>query len=189
MDSVISWVKQIFILSILSNIVTHLMPSPKYAKYASYICGLLVIMVCVVPLAGLLNGKLSFDEIYTSIISYEDAKRLEKELTYQQGDSAAAVIAEYEKEVAKTVDEKVLESGYYPAKTTVVIDSDSESPDYGTIQKVTVLVSNQKESGGIVVDSITIGTREAVSEDYTDLRNELAELLHTTLSRVEISSK
>lgn len=40
MEAVLSWVKQIFILSILSTVVTHLMPSAKYTKYASYICGL-----------------------------------------------------------------------------------------------------------------------------------------------------
>ena len=45
MEAVLSWVKQIFILSILSTVVTHLMPSAKYTKYASYICGLLIVMV------------------------------------------------------------------------------------------------------------------------------------------------
>ena len=45
MEAVLSWVKQIFILSILSTVVTHLMPSAKYTKYASYICGLLIVIV------------------------------------------------------------------------------------------------------------------------------------------------
>lgn len=189
MDLCLSWVKQIFILSILSNIITHLMPSPKYAKYASYICGLMIIMVCIVPLTSLLNGKLSFDKIYDSVISYETMNTLKQELAYQEGDSGNAVIAEYEKEIAKTVEEKVLDSGYYPAKTTVTINSDTESPDYGTIQKVELVVSKQKETTDIYIENIAIGDSKTETADYTELRNEIAQMLHITISCVGISSR
>lgn len=189
MDIFLSWVKQIFILSILSNMITHLMPSPKYAKYASYICGLMIMMVCIVPITNLLNGKLSFDQVYDSVMNYETMNTLKKELAYQEGDSGAAVIAEYEKELAKTVEKKVLDSGYYPAKTAVTIDSDAESPDYGTIQKVELVVSQQKETTDIYIENITIGDSKTATTDYTELRNEIAQMLHTTISCVAISSR
>lgn len=190
MDAVISWVKQIFILSILSNIITHLCPSPKYAKYASYICGLMIVMVCILPLTSLLNGKISFDEIYSSITSYESMNRLKQELSYENKDSAAAVISEYEKELARTIDEKILDSGYYPSKTAVIIDSDEESEGYGTIKQITLTVSSKKETGNIHIEDISIGeSRSAESEDYSVLKNEIAEMLHTTISRIKINGK
>lgn len=189
MDSIVSWVKQIFILSILSNIITHLMPSPKYAKYASYICGLMIIMVCIVPLTSLLNGNVSFDEIYDSVISYENINTLQYELAYQEGDAASAVIAEYEKEIAKTVEEKALDRGYYPAETTVTIQSDPESADYGTIEKVKLVLSAKKETSGIYIENVAVGSPAVETPDYSDLKNEIAQMLHITISCVEISSR
>ena len=116
MEAVLSWVKQIFILSILSTVVTHLMPSAKYTKYASYICGLLIVMVCIQPLAAVFHGGISPDKIYESVMTYNQSNRLKQELTYREGDSAQSVMEAYEKETAKTVEEYVLE------KATKVIE-------------------------------------------------------------------
>ena len=145
MEAVLSWVKQIFILSILSTVVTHLMPSAKYTKYASYICGLLIVMVCIQPLAAVFHGGISPDKIYESVMTYNQSNRLKQELTYREGDSAQSVMEAYEKETAKTVEEYVLENGYYPAKTTVTVDKDKDSKDYGKICAVSVVLSEKKE--------------------------------------------
>lgn len=101
MEAVLSWVKQIFILSILSTVVTHLMPSAKYTKYASYICGLLIVMVCIQPLAAVFHGGISPDKIYESVMTYNQSNRLKQELTYREGDSAQSVMEAYEKKRQK----------------------------------------------------------------------------------------
>lgn len=156
MEAVLSWVKQIFILSILSTVVTHLMPSAKYTKYASYICGLLIVMVCIQPLAAVFHGGISLDKIYESVMTYNQSNRLKQELTYREGDSAQSVMEAYEKETAKTVEEYVLENGYYPAKTTVTVEKDKDSKDYGKICAVSVVLSEKKEQQ-ISVEQIVIG--------------------------------
>ena len=156
MEAVLSWVKQIFILSILSTVVTHLMPSAKYTKYASYICGLLIVMVCIQPLAAVFHGGISPDKIYESVMTYNQSNRLKQELTYREGDSAQSVMEAYEKETAKTVEEYVLENGYYPAKTTVTVEKDKDSKDYGKICAVSVVLSEKKEQQ-ISVEQIVIG--------------------------------
>ena len=97
MEAVLSWVKQIFILSILSTVVTHLMPSAKYTKYASYICGLLIVMVCIQPLAAVFHGGISPDKIYESVMTYNQSNRLKQELTYREGESAHSEMQAYEK--------------------------------------------------------------------------------------------
>ena len=169
MEAVLSWVKQIFILSILSTVVTHLMPSAKYTKYASYICGLLIVMVCIQPLAAVFHGGISPDKIYESVMEA------------------------YEKETVKTVEEYVLENGYYPAKTTVTVEKDKDSKDYGKICAVSVVLSEKKEQQ-ISVEQIVIGEsteekKQEISQDYSTLRNELAQLLHITISCVEVKQK
>ena len=181
MEAVLSWVKQIFILSILSTVVTHLMPSAKYTKYASYICGLLIVMVCIQPLAAVFHGGISPDKIYESVMTYNQSNRLKQELTYREGDSAQSVMEAYEKETAKTVEEYVLENGYYPAKTTVTVEKDKDSKDYGKICAVSV--------EQIVIGESTEEKKQEISQDYSTLRNELAQLLHITISCVEVKQK
>ena len=193
MEAVLSWVKQIFILSILSTVVTHLMPSAKYTKYASYICGLLIVMVCIQPLAAVFHGGISPDKIYESVMTYKQSNRLKQELTYREGDSAQSVMEAYEKETVKTVEEYVLENGYYPAKTTVTVEKDKDSKDYGKICAVSVVLSEKKEQQ-ISVEQIVIGEsteekKQEISQDYSTLRNELAQLLHITISCVEVKQK
>ena len=99
----------------------------------------------------------------------------------------------YEKETAKTVEEYVLENGYYPAKTTVTVEKDTDSKDYGKICSVSVVLSEKKEQQ-ISVEQIVIGEsteekKQEISQDYSTLRNELAQLLHITISCVEVKQK
>lgn len=190
MEDVMSWIKHIFILSILSNVITHLMPSSKYTKYASYICGLLIIMVCIMPPLQFLRSGLSFDKIYDSVITYDKEKQLKQELTYREGNSAQTVLEEYEKEIAETVEEHLLEKGYYPAKTEVETEKNAESSEYGSIKKVYVVLSDRKNKSDIVVEDILVGSD--LSEqvyDFSEIENEIAQLLHITLSCVKIKQQ
>ena len=83
-------------------------------------------MVCIQPLAAVFHGGISPDKIYESVMTYNQSNRLKQELTYREGDSAQSVMEAYEKETVKTVEEYVLENGYYPAKTTVTVEKDKD---------------------------------------------------------------
>lgn len=126
-------------------------------------------------------------------MTYNQSNRLKQELTYREGDSAQSVMEAYEKETVKTVEEYVLENGYYPAKTTVTVEKDKDSKDYGKICSVSVVLSEKKEQQ-ISVEQIVIGEsteekKQEISQDYSTLRNELAQLLHITISCVEVKQK
>ena len=82
---------------------------------------------------------------------------------------------------------------YYPAKTTVTVEKDKDSKDYGKICAVSVVLSEKKEQQ-ISVEQIVIGEsteekKQEISQDYSTLRNELAQLLHITISCVEVKQK
>ena len=150
-------------------------------------------MVCIQPLAAVFHGGISLDKIYESVMTYNQSNRLKQELTYREGDSAQSVMEAYEKETAKPVEEYVLENGYYPAKTTVTVEKDTDSKDYGKICSVSVVLSEKKEQQ-ISVEQIVIGEsteekKQEISQDYSTLRNELAQLLHITISCVEVKQK
>lgn len=117
---------------------------------------------------------ISPDKIYESVMTYNQSNRLKQELTYREGDSAQSVMEAYEKETVKTVEEYVLENGYYPAKTTVTVEKDKDSKDYGKICSVSVVLSEKKEQQ-ISVEQIVIGEsteekKQEISQDYSTLR-------------------
>jgi stage III sporulation protein AF len=178
MSWLLQWVKQIFILNVLSEIITHIMPSEKYAKYGSYICGLLMVMVCILPVAEVLNGNVSFDDIYSRISEYSQLQRLRNELEYNENDSSGEIIAQFEAELEKEIDEKILDNGYYPVKTEVVIEADQNSDNFGTVKEVNVVISASKDGKNL----LTV-------EDCSSLQNEICEMLNVTLSCVTVKSR
>ena len=48
MQSIIIWGRQIFIVCIISNIFIRLVPSQKYEKYIKYICGIILLVICII---------------------------------------------------------------------------------------------------------------------------------------------
>lgn len=90
------------------------------------------------------------------------------------------------------MEEYVLENGYYPAKTTVTVEKDKDSKDYGKICAVSVVLSEKKNSR-FQLNRLLSGKhrrkKQEISQDYSTLRNELAQLLHITISCVEVKQK
>jgi stage III sporulation protein AF len=182
MEYLMQWVKQIFILNILSEIITHLMPSEKYAKYGSYICGILIVMSCVLPVAKILNSNVSFDDIYSYVSGYSQLELLKKELEYNESDSGTEIIAQFKEEIEKEIDEKILDSGYFPVKTEVVIETDCDSGDFGKVKSVTVVVADSKDEQ----ENVVIHGNNLKSAEYGTLRSEIAEMLNVTVSNVTV---
>ena len=124
-------------------------------------------LLCLLFLAYMTNADMKLiEKLYDALIKYHDSK---------------------------TVEEYVLENGYYPAKTTVTVEKDKDSKDYGKICAVSVVLSEKKEQQ-ISVEQIVIGEsteekKQEISQDYSTLRNELAQLLHITISCVEVKQK
>ena len=163
MEAVLSWVKQIFILSILSTVVTHLMPSAKYTKYASYICGLLIVMVCIQPLAAVFTEAFHRIKFYESVMTYNQSNWLKQELTYRKG-ILHSLSWKPMKRNGKNRGRICTGKRLLPCKTTVTVEKDKDSKDYGKICAVSVVLSEKKEQQ-ISVEQIVIG--ESTEEKKT----------------------
>ncbi len=143
MDSIILWCRQIFIVSILSNIVLHLVPSDKYEKYIKYICGIIMFAICVEPILNILPKSFSLSELYKNIVQTSDIKKLQTELKYKEA-SSDSLISEYILKIKKDIESFALDEGLYPINTEVVIDTDEDSETFGTITKIQLTVSEQQ---------------------------------------------
>ena len=50
----------------------------KIYEVRIYICGLLIVMVCIQPLAAVFHGGISPDKIYESVMTYNQSNRLNR---------------------------------------------------------------------------------------------------------------
>lgn len=161
MNGIIGWVKQIFVLSILSGLVIHLMPSKKYEQYVRFICGIVITAACITPFISVIAGESSVWDSYRSILNMQGVEELKQELKFNAAAGDTAMVTQYQEAAASVVEKKVLEGGLYPVQTTVVIDTDPESADYGALQQINLTVSLTKEADAkdkIVIDRIRIDT-------------------------------
>jgi stage III sporulation protein AF len=200
MNAIVEWVRQIFILSVLSGIIINLMPSSKYEQYAKFICGLLIAVACISPFISFLSKGTSLDEIYDSIVSRQNIQELRSQLSYSINESDQTLVNEYEKTIAEDIDKRVLEAGLYPSKTNVTIDMDTQSKTYGAIQKIDMVVSTTKKSDADIniskvgVDKIVVGQTNSTDQGtklqnpkIIQLKNDLSNFYNISLSNINIS--
>lgn len=168
MGSFMAWVKQIFVISILSGLLIHILPSEKYQKYIRLICGVLLTVVCISPLITVLGkDKNSYDDMYKSFVKFGEIGELKNRLKFEE-DSRKELFETYEAAVVDQIEERVLSCGLKPTETNVVIDWDEDSKTYGTVQKITVRVYEKK------------------NEAMVSLKNELAEYYDINMANVSI---
>lgn len=199
MNSIISWVKQIFVLSILSGLVVHLMPSSKYEQHVRFICGIVITAACIAPFVSLVSGGSNLWDTYHSVLDVQEVEELKRELQFNASEGDEAVLKQYREATVSVIEEKVLNSGLYPVSTQVVMDTDPESADYGAVQQLDLTVSLSREERTevkIAVEEIRIsgdsgtgqGRDEQMSVDpkVTELKTMLAGDYQISLSNVRI---
>lgn len=149
MSSFMAWIKQIFVISILSGLLIHILPSEKYHKYIRLICGVLLTVICISPFITVLGkGKNSYNDLYKSFAELANIEEMKNKMQFEEM-SQEKLFKEYEAAVVDQIEERVLNRGLNPTETNIVIDWDKNSKTYGTVQKITVKVYEKDEDAMI----------------------------------------
>lgn len=203
MQSIIIWGRQIFIVCIISNIFIRLVPSQKYEKYIKYICGIILLVICITPVLELFNSSFSFSQIYEKFQNGSSMKRLKNELKYTST-AGSAMLDSYIAKVEKDVDTFTLEEGLYPVSTQVIIDEDEQSDSFGNIQDMKLVVSmakdsedtykNTKDNISIEIEKIRIKEKDVIKDDtvtqqISDLKRKLSEMYNISEDVIDIVYK
>lgn len=201
MQSIIIWGRQIFIVCIISNIFIRLVPSQKYEKYIKYICGIILLVICITPVLELFNSSFSFSQIYEKFQNGSSIKQLKNELKYTST-AGSAMLDSYIAKVEKDVDTFTLEEGLYPVSTQVIIDEDEQSDSFGNIQDMKLFVSmakdsedtykNTKDNISIEIEKIRIKEKDvikndAVTQQISDLKRKLSEMYNISEDVIDIA--
>ncbi len=200
MQSIIIWGRQIFIVCIISNIFIRLVPSQKYEKYIKYICGIILLVICITPVLELFNSSFSFSQIYEKFQNGSSMKQLKNELKYTTT-AGSAMLDNYIAKVEKDVDTFTLEEGLYPVSTQVIIDEDEQSDSFGNIQGMKLVVSmakdsedtykNTKDNISIEIEMIRIKENDVIKDDtvtqqISDLKRKLSEMYNISEDVIDI---
>lgn len=156
MSSFMTWIKQIFVISILSGLLIHILPSEKYHKYIRLICGVLLTVICISPFITVLGkDKNSYDDFYKDFVELGEIEEMKNRLQFEEI-SRKKLFKEYEAAVVDQIEERVLNRGLNPTETKVVIDWDEKSKTYGTVQRITVKVYEKDEDAiGLLKKELT----------------------------------
>lgn len=200
MQSIIIWGRQIFIVCIISNIFIRLVPSQKYEKYIKYICGIILLVICITPVLELFNSSFSFSQIYEKFQNGSSMKQLKNELKYTTT-AGSAMLDNYIAKVEKDVDTFTIEEGLYPVSTQVIIDEDEQSDSFGNIQGMKLVVSmakdsedtykNTKDNISIEIEKIRIKENDVIKDDIvtqqiSDLKRKLSEMYNISEDVIDI---
>lgn len=201
MQSIIIWGRQIFIVCIISNIFIRLVPSQKYEKYIKYICGIILLVICITPVLELFNSSFSFSQIYEKFQNGSSMKQLKNELKYTST-AGSAMLDSYIAKVEKDVDTFILEEGLYPVSTQVIIDEDEQSDSFGNIKDMKLVVSmakdsedtykNTKDNISIEIEKIRIKEKDVIKNDIvtqkiSDLKRKLSEMYNISEDVIDIA--
>lgn len=201
MQSIIIWGRQIFIVCIISNIFIRLVPSQKYEKYIKYICGIILLVICITPVLEFFNSSFSFSQIYEKFQNGSSMKQLKNELKYTST-AGSAMLDSYIAKVEKDVDTFTLEEGLYPVSTQVIIDEDEQSDSFGNIQDMKLVVSmakdsedtykNTKDNISIEIEKIRIKEKDVIKNDtvtqqISDLKRKLSEMYNISEDVIDIA--
>ncbi len=174
MAFLLDWVKQIFAICIFTGLLMHLVPGDKYRSYISFAGSVILILVCVSPVITLITGE---DRLKDMLLDFN--MHFQEESIKNYGGMGLLTDGEeeknyYESLVIEYIESKVLEHGYYPVSTEVVIDWDTVSDTYGTLQKITLKVAKEKQRESHINIDI-IGDAVPELADFSELKSQLAE--------------
>ena len=169
MAAVSQWVQNIACYLIFTTVIINILPGKKYEKYLRLFAGMVLILLVLQPLTGALRLEDKITYYFETFTFQNDAASLEMELLGAEETRREMVIHQYEGAVAIDLENMARETGLYPGKTEVEIESDSQSPEFGKVKSVKLWVSMTEQMTDAVTE-ITAVEPVVVGEKRTKIR-------------------
>ena len=93
MDKLLGWVKQIFVISILSELVIHILPDEKYEGVVRLLCGCMITAACIMPVLNIINAE--YDADIDLFAKTSQISELRSQIRFSGKDSSDVMIEKY----------------------------------------------------------------------------------------------
>lgn len=189
MESLVSWIKGIVCYSILTAVLTELLPS-KFHKYIKLYLGLLFLLLFLSPAVRLFHLEdLIEDVFYRENLKLElEDKSFELELREQA--AYEGLKDEYEARLKEELEVFLSGQGYELSGVSIDWNRDTEQEGFGRVTSLTLAVEPLGGGrGGIHVNRVQVEVfqRQEENEEEKALKNELVNFYNLEEDNINVS--
>ena len=152
MDKLLGWVKQIFVISILSELVIHILPDEKYEGVVRLLCGCMITAACIMPVLNIINAE--YDADIDLFAKTSQISELRSQIRFSGKDSSDVMIEKYIETQQEFVTDEDSDTYLDVQKINIAIDKKDKKIFYG---------ENNKE---IVISEKVINLRSSIAQYY-----------------------
>lgn len=160
MAQVYEWARSIACYLVFVTVLSNLLAGSRYERYIRFFAGMVLILLAAGPLARGLDLEGRLDYLFEARTFKSQAGEFEERLWGMEEVREERVLAAYEEAVEEDLRRFAQEEGYEAAAVRAKIQTDRESPDYGQVTGITMLLSKEggaEREGRIRVEAVTLG--------------------------------
>lgn len=143
MEGFYGWIRNIVFYMVFITVITNLLPSEKYEKYLRLFSGCILILLVLQPLTGTFRLDEQITAFFHSFSFENDMGELSKGIDQMEERRMNALIGQYEQTAAGDIKRLAAMEGLEAKEVSVEIAGDQNSPDFGKLKKVTVVLAGE----------------------------------------------
>lgn len=147
MEGIYSWVLNIVGYLIFVTMITSLLPAGKYEKYLRLFSGCILILLVLKPLTGGLRLEENINAIFRSVSFENEAEELRGQLDEMEQKRLNHLISRYEQAASEELVRLAEEEGFQAQSVSVSINGDSQSQDFGKVNKIEMALVSEQSVG------------------------------------------
>lgn len=182
------WIKNIAFYMILVTAVMNVIPNNNYKKYINLFTGIIMIILVVSPISSLLGMSTRLDTNYIKNIYNQELSNIKVDAYQISETSSSKLLEEYKEEISNQVEEIVNKEGYYVVEANVVMNEDRDSEDYGSLEGIQVVLSEEEKGNQkIAVSKIQIGQKQIENPEEISIKNVIEDFYNVGLDNINVS--
>lgn len=167
MEQVYEWARSIACYLVFATVLSSLLAGSRYQRYIRFFSGMVLILLAAGPLVRGLGLEERLDYLFEAATFKSQAGELEERLWGMEEVRTGRVLEAYEEAVEEDVKRMARREGYEAAAVQARIQADRESPDYGKVTGITLVLSEQgaeerEGQGEVCIEPVTLGEEEAL---------------------------
>lgn len=190
MENLITWVKGIVCYSILTAVLSELLPA-KYEKYIKLYMGLLLILLFLSPAAKVFHLEEKMEDFFTKENLKLELEDKSFELKLREQAAYEEVKAEYTRRLSEELSDFLAEKGYQLSSVELAWQEDTRREDFGEVAALTLTVAplGAGSDSHVRVERVRVEVFQSHKEDGEEkaLKNELASFYQIDASNINIS--
>lgn len=180
MNSLSEYVRNVFCLYIILSIAGNLTANEKYARYIRLFSGIMIIIAVIGPVVSLFGiNETGIDE--NIFEEYELSEEVYGAIMRAEEGRNQEIIDAYYSSVKDKVSEYASQWGYTAHDTTVEINLDPQSVDYGKVVLIRTQLDAEESTEGLNSENVYYGY------DIVTIKNNLANFYNIPVANIYIN--